>query len=90
MEGGVSDKTPWEECGYHLMNDRLKKMWKLTRGFEIMDVDNDFFMVKCELFVDREKIVLEDPWMLFDHYLAVVQWTPDFAFHIAEVENTLV
>lgn len=34
-------------------------MWKLTGGFEIMDIDNDFYMVKCELFADREKIISE-------------------------------
>lgn len=42
---------------YYLMKDRLNKMWKFIGGFEIMDVDNGFFMVKCELLVDREKIV---------------------------------
>lgn len=32
------------------------KMWKLAGDFEIMDVDNGFFMVKCELLADREKL----------------------------------
>ncbi|CAI8611818.1 unnamed protein product [Vicia faba] len=35
-------------------------MWKLTEGFEIMDVDNGFFIVKCEMLANREKIVPED------------------------------
>lgn len=63
---------------YLLMKDRLKKMWKLNEGFDIMDINNGFFMakfffmVKCELLADKEKIVSEGPWMLFDHYLSVV------------------
>lgn len=75
---------------YHLMKDMLKKMWKLTRGFDIMDVDNGFFMVKCELLGDRDKIVSKGPWMLFDHYLTVARWTPNFASPLAKVEKTLV
>jgi hypothetical protein len=92
--------SPWKEAlvvkllgknvGYNLMKDRLKKLWRLTGGLEIMDVDNGFYMVKCELLADREKIVSEGPWMLFDHYLAVARWTPDFASPQAKVEKTLV
>ena len=54
-------KLVGKNVGYHLMKDKLKKMWKLTRDFEIKYVDNGFFMVKCELLADREKIVSEDP-----------------------------
>jgi hypothetical protein len=92
--------NPWKEAlvikllgknvGYNMMKDRLKTLWKLTGGFEIMDVDNGFYMVKCELLADREKIMSAGPWMLFDHYLAVARWTPDFAAPQAKVEKTLV
>jgi hypothetical protein len=55
-----------------------------------MDVDNGFYMVKCELLADREKTVSNGPWMLFDHYLEVARLTPDFASPHAKVEKTLV
>ncbi|CAJ2637226.1 unnamed protein product, partial [Trifolium pratense] len=45
---------------------------------------------KCERLADREKIITNGPWMLFDHYLAVARWTPDFASPHAKVEKTLV
>jgi hypothetical protein len=92
--------SPWKEAlvvkllgknvGFNLMKDRLQKLWRLTGGFEIMDVDNGFYMVKCELLADRDKIMSDGPWMLFDHYLAVARWTPDFASPHAKVEKTLV
>lgn len=65
-------------------------MWKLTRGFKIMDVDNVYLMVKRELLMDREKILLEGSWMLFDHYLAMAQWTSDFISLLSKVEKILV
>ncbi|KAI5442157.1 hypothetical protein KIW84_011284 [Lathyrus oleraceus] len=55
-----------------------------------MDVNNGFFMVECELPANREKIMLEGLWMLFDHYLAVARCTPDLASPLAKVEKTLV
>ncbi|XP_045804092.1 uncharacterized protein LOC123897478 [Trifolium pratense] len=92
--------NPWKEAlvvkllgknvGFNMMKDRLQKLWRLTGGFEIMNVDNGFYMVKCELLADREKIMSAGPWMLFDHYLAVARWTPDFASPHAKVEKTLV
>jgi hypothetical protein len=56
----------------------------------MMDVDQGFYMVKCNLLADREKIMSEGPWMIFDHYLAVAQWSPVFASPTAQVEKTLV
>jgi hypothetical protein len=91
---------PWKEAlvikvlgknvGYQMLKERLQKMWKLQGGFDMMDVDQGFYMVKCNLLADREKIMSEGPWMIFDHYLAVAQWSPAFASPTAQVEKTLV
>lgn len=55
-----------------------------------MDVDNGFYMVKCKHLGDRERIVLEGPWMMFDHNLAVLRWSPEFASSHTKVEKTMV
>ena len=34
--------------------------------------------------------MIEGPWMVFDHYLAVTQWSPEFATPMAKVEKTMV
>lgn len=92
--------SPWKEAlvvkllgktiGYTVLKDRLQKLWKLQGGFDMMDIDNIFYMVKCNMLVDREKIISDGPWMIFDHYLAFSQWTPDFASPTAQVEKTAV
>lgn len=55
-----------------------------------MYVDNDFFMVKCELLSDKEKIVSEGPWMLFNHYLVVARWNPHSVSPLTKVKKTRV
>lgn len=91
--------SPWNDAlvikllgniGYLMMKERLRKLWRLQGGFEIMDVDNGFYMVKCDLPMDKEKIMSDGQWMIFDHYLAMSQWTPDFASLVALVEKTMV
>ena len=59
------------KIGFYQLNTRLKNLWKLTGGFELMDVANGFFMVKFGLEVDKTKVINEGPWMVFDHHLAV-------------------
>jgi hypothetical protein len=39
---------------------------------------NSFFMTKFDREEDRAKVFNGGPWMIFDHYLAVSQWSTDF------------
>lgn len=55
-----------------------------------MDVDNGFYMVKCDLPMDRERIISEGPQMIFNYYLVVAQWSPKFACPHTKVEKTMV
>jgi len=55
-----------------------------------MDNDNDFYMVKFDQEVDKEKVITGGPWMIFDHCLAVTRWSLEFASPEARVEHTVV
>jgi hypothetical protein len=92
--------TPWKDAivikllgknlGYNTMKDRLQKVWKLQGGFEIMDNDNGFYMVKFDHAADKEKVITGGPWLIFDHCLAVSHWSPKFASPNATIERTVV
>lgn len=92
--------NPWKDSlvikllgksiGYHMMKDKLKKVWKPAGGFDILDVDNGFYMVKFDMAADRERALSDGPWLLYDHYLAVSQWTPEFVSPEAKVDRTTV
>lgn len=72
------------------MWDRLQKTWKPTGGIDLMDIGHGFFMVKFDLAADREKVIDGGPWMIFDHYLAVRPWVPDFVSSEVKIDKTLV
>lgn len=68
-----------KNVGYVTTKDRLQRIWKLKGGFDILDIDNGCYMVKFDLSSDKEIVTLGDPWMVFDHYLCIFNWTPEFA-----------
>ncbi|XP_020236520.1 uncharacterized protein LOC109816067 [Cajanus cajan] len=91
---------PWEQClvikllgrdvGFLTLRDRLPALWKVQGGLELLDVSNGYFMVKFDLEADRERVMHGGPWMLFDHYLIVRPWSPEFVTSATKVDSTLV
>lgn len=79
-----------KSIGYHTMKDRLSRIWKLQAGFEIMDIGHGFYMAKFDMEGDRMKVMEEGPWMIFDHYLTVQTWTPEFMSPSAKIDKTMV
>ncbi|RYR66844.1 hypothetical protein Ahy_A03g012941 [Arachis hypogaea] len=61
---------------------KLRFIWRLKGGYEILDVGNDYFLVKCDLLEDREKVHLGGSWMILSFYLVVKPWS--FEFHPTE------
>lgn len=82
---------PWQEAlivkllgksvGYRIMQHRLSVLWKLSGGFELMDVDHGYYMVKFDLEEDREKVIGGGPWMIFDHYTCSVKMESGLRFN---------
>ncbi|WJX69247.1 hypothetical protein P8452_53520 [Trifolium repens] len=95
---GLSE--PWKDAlvvkllgksiGFNTMRERLTKLWKLIAGFQLMDIGNGFFMVKFDRAADRETVMDGGPWMIFDHYLTVQQWSDEFTSPVAKIDKTMV
>ncbi|KAK7300855.1 hypothetical protein RJT34_11706 [Clitoria ternatea] len=39
---------------------------------------------------EKERVIMEGPWLIFDHYLSVMHWHPDFMASQAKIDKTLV
>ncbi|XP_057432320.1 uncharacterized protein LOC130725081 [Lotus japonicus] len=91
--------VPWKEAlvvcllgkklGFRVMKAKLATTWRLSGDFELLDVGNRFFMVKFDMVEDRNKVIGGGSWMIFDHYLAVATWSPEFISPAARVKKTL-
>ncbi|XP_057418552.1 uncharacterized protein LOC130712750 [Lotus japonicus] len=91
--------SPWQEAlvitllgkrlGYRTLKSRLVATWRLVGDFDLLDIDNGFYMVKFDIAADRAKVMEGGPWMIFDHYLAVATWSKEFLSPVAKVTKTL-
>ena len=67
-----------KSIGYATLLNKLKALWRLKAGSDIMNVGNDHYMVKFDLSEDRSLVVERGPWMINGHYLVIKQWSAQF------------
>ncbi|MBA0548983.1 hypothetical protein Golob_020044 [Gossypium lobatum] len=51
----------------------------LTQPFQLMDVENGYFLAKFQNSEDFEKVLCQGLWIVYDQYLTVQPWTVDFS-----------
>lgn len=54
-----------KNIGYNVLKEKLRRLWRLAGGFEMLDVDNGFYIVKFDFAADKENVATEGPWMIF-------------------------
>ncbi|XP_057452137.1 uncharacterized protein LOC130743944 [Lotus japonicus] len=101
-ENSVYDEIckPWVNClvvkllgkhiGYKALCERLRMLWKPAGGVEVRDLHHGYFLVQFDVLEDTERAMTGAPWMIYDHYLAVKPWTPDFVAANSEISTTAV
>ncbi|KAJ6932690.1 hypothetical protein NC651_008198 [Populus alba x Populus x berolinensis] len=55
-----------------------------------MNVGSGFFMVKFDLADDRVNVINGGPWMIFDHYLAVRNWSLEFVSSTTKINKAML
>ncbi|XP_020963574.1 uncharacterized protein LOC110265121 [Arachis ipaensis] len=57
---------------------RLEILWGKRGSIDVIDLGNDFFLVKFFSSEDLDFALTEGPWKILDHYLTIRFWKPDF------------
>ncbi|XP_061340122.1 uncharacterized protein LOC133286691 [Gastrolobium bilobum] len=60
------------------MKKKLENMWAREGIIFVTDLENDYFLVRFEDQKDMDFSFTAGPWLIFDHYLAIRSWEPDF------------
>ncbi|QHO20966.1 uncharacterized protein DS421_11g342530 [Arachis hypogaea] len=66
------------KIGYAAMKRRLETIWGRFGGIDVIDLGNDFYIVKFLAQDDLDHALLDGPWKIYDHYLAIRLWEPNF------------
>lgn len=74
-------RSPWRQTlivklwgrsiGYNYLLRRIKALWHPKSYFELVALDNDYFIVKFSSIEDYNFAKFEGPWIILDHYLVV-------------------
>lgn len=64
--------------GFKALETRLQDMWIKNGIMSIADLENNFFLVKFSSKEDMNFALSEGPWLIYDHYLIVRKWAPNF------------
>ncbi|GAU15905.1 hypothetical protein TSUD_41270 [Trifolium subterraneum] len=75
---GVIVKLLGRKIGFKAFENRLKQMWIRNGIINIVDVGNDFFLVTFTNKEDHYCALINGPWMIYDNYLVVREWSPNF------------
>jgi hypothetical protein len=75
---GVIVKLLGRRIGYKALETRLKQMWVRKGVISIIDVGNDYYLVAFTHEDDQYAALMDEPWFIYDHYLTVKEWSPNF------------
>lgn len=66
------------KIGYKFLYGRLVKLWNLSGDFKLIDLQNEFFLVRFYEASDYERVLYDGPWMILGHYLIVQRLKLEF------------
>ncbi|KAI9099099.1 hypothetical protein K1719_024866 [Acacia pycnantha] len=75
--------------GYKLLLAILQKLWAKKGIINLINVGNGFFVVKFSNKDDCSNALTRGPWMIFDHYLTVRPWEPQFQLKTATINKAV-
>ncbi|KAL4360837.1 hypothetical protein GQ457_04G024990 [Hibiscus cannabinus] len=66
------------QVGYNVLHNRIHSIWKPAHPLKLIDIENDYFLVKFSARSDYIRVLSDGPWTIFGHYLKVEPWSIDF------------
>lgn len=69
---------PNVENAYKFMFDALNRKWVTKGPRQLVDLPNGFFVVKFQLFEDRDFVLCNGPWIITGQTLVVQKWRANF------------
>ncbi|CAN1190206.1 hypothetical protein LINPERHAP1_LOCUS21903 [Linum perenne] len=63
---------------FPVVRRRLKSLWACAGHIQVLDLANDFFFVRFSDDSDYQWASFQGPWNIFDYYITVARWMPDF------------
>ncbi|KAE8685597.1 hypothetical protein F3Y22_tig00111095pilonHSYRG00194 [Hibiscus syriacus] len=64
--------------GYRALWNKIKALWQPQGNFHLIDLDNNYYLVKLDCTDDYNKVFIEGTWVVFGSYLTAQPWSRSF------------
>lgn len=71
--------------GYHYLWRRIQAMWHTSVELLMIDLSNNFYIIKLFGCEEYDRAMSEGPQMIRDNYLHVQKWRPNFSAEDAKI-----
>ncbi|KAE8729182.1 hypothetical protein F3Y22_tig00003725pilonHSYRG00018 [Hibiscus syriacus] len=65
--------------GYKTLLNRIGLLWQLQGQYQVINLENEYFLVKFECEQDYIHVLTERPWTIFGSYLTIQPWSRTFS-----------
>ncbi|KAJ1426110.1 hypothetical protein SESBI_10495 [Sesbania bispinosa] len=79
-----------KKVGLKFMLLRLEKLWCPLGEMEVIDLENDYFLIRFPNFNDFNHVFEGGPWIILGHYLVIQKWHPEFLPFENELRKVVV
>ncbi|KAL4291177.1 hypothetical protein GQ457_14G014560 [Hibiscus cannabinus] len=78
MRNSVIIRLLGRKIGFKALLSRIIALWKPFRELQLIDLENDYFLVKFSKETDFAKVLTGGPWTVYGSYLTVQPWNRTF------------
>ncbi|XP_028800282.1 uncharacterized protein LOC114755557 [Neltuma alba] len=76
--------------GYKALETRLQSMWVKRGVIRLINIGHGYYVVKFTNKEDYYEALTGGPWMIYDHYLTMQPWEPNFRSDRATIDKVAV
>ncbi|KAJ4850446.1 hypothetical protein Tsubulata_027037 [Turnera subulata] len=89
-EKAVIVKLLGRNISYRVLLAKIKSLWQPKGLFKVIDLENNFFVVKFEKQSDYLHSSVGGPWSVFNSALCIFPWSLDFCARTGSVDKAVV
>ncbi|KAL4367762.1 hypothetical protein GQ457_05G027470 [Hibiscus cannabinus] len=90
LKNSVVVRLLGRSIGYSALLSRIKVLWRPVGEISLVDLDNDYFLVRFAKEKDCLKVLTGGPWVVYGCYLTVQPWSWNFSINRDHPEQIVV
>ncbi|XP_070008327.1 uncharacterized protein [Nicotiana sylvestris] len=75
---------------HHYLQNKIQDLWRPTEDFQMIDLGEDYFIIKFKEKDNMEKALQQGPWFINGHFLSITKWKPNFVASKEKLTTTAV